>query len=266
MKTGTPASITLAGRKVDYRIIRSKTAKKLRVRVGPNGVEVLQPAAREIGDVRGFLHANGAWISGQLARVASLHSVRKAEHRRAGELLYRGEPTPVQVECDPRRRGSNRVIFERGKIRILSGPKTPPARTLENWLRRQARAEVERHLATVTKRLRRTPRKLYLMGQRTKWGNCSAQQNLSFNWRLILAPDFVLRYLVTHEATHLAVPDHSSRFWLTVQSLCPETEKLITHTMNEPSSEGVGNIPQASENFRTNGKTHSHCARSRAAF
>jgi len=131
----------------------------------------------------------------------------------------------VHVERDPRRRGSNRVIFERGKIRILSGSITPPARTLENWLRRQARTEVEQQLALVTKRLRRFPRKLYLMGQRTKWGNCSAQQNLSFNWRLILAPDFVLRYLVTHEATHLAVPDHSSKFWLTVQSLCPETER-----------------------------------------
>ncbi len=63
------------------------------------------------------------------------------------------------------------------------------------------------------------------MGQRTKWGNCSARRNLSFNWRLILAPDFVLRYLVTHEAVHLAVPDHSAKFWLTVQSLCRETEK-----------------------------------------
>ena len=56
-------------------------------------------------------------------------------------------------------------------------------------------------------------------------GNCSALGNLSFNWRLIMAPDFVLRYLVTHEAVHLAIPDHSQKFWLTVQSLCPETER-----------------------------------------
>src|SRR5580704_3990355 len=63
------------------------------------------------------------------------------------------------------------------------------------------------------------------MEQRTKWGNCSAVRNLSFNWRLILAPDFVLRYLVTQEAVHLAVPEHSAKFWLTVQSLCPEAER-----------------------------------------
>lgn len=63
------------------------------------------------------------------------------------------------------------------------------------------------------------------MDQRTKWGNCSSRRNLSFNWRLILAPDYVLRYLVTHETVHLAVPHHSAKFWLTVQSLCAEMEK-----------------------------------------
>jgi predicted metal-dependent hydrolase len=55
--------------------------------------------------------------------------------------------------------------------------------------------------------------------------NCSSLQNISFNWRLIMAPEFVLRYVVTHESVHLAVPDHSQKFWLTVQSLCPETER-----------------------------------------
>ena len=40
-----------------------------------------------------------------------------------------------------------------------------------------------------------------------------------------MAPNYVLNYLVTHEAVHLAIPDHSKKFWLTVQSLCPETEK-----------------------------------------
>lgn len=60
------------------------------------------------------------------------------------------------------------------------------------------------------------------MNQRTKWANCSARGNLSFNWRLVMAPDDVLRYMVVHEVVHTAIPDHSHRFWLTVKSLCPE--------------------------------------------
>lgn len=101
----------------------------------------------------------------------------------------------------------------------------PVERSLELWLRREARQAIQAHLHAITARLGQRPRKVYVMGQRTKWGNCSSRRNLSFNWRLILAPDYVLRYLVTHEAVHLVVPDHSSKFWLMVQSLCSDTER-----------------------------------------
>ncbi|MXY68097.1 MAG: M48 family metallopeptidase [Acidobacteriia bacterium] len=63
------------------------------------------------------------------------------------------------------------------------------------------------------------------MGQRTKRGNCSSRRNLSFNWHLVLAPDFVLRCRVAHEVMHLVVPDHSTKFWLTVQGLCHDTDR-----------------------------------------
>jgi predicted metal-dependent hydrolase len=163
MKAAKHASITLAGRKVEYRVVRSKAAQKIRIRVGPNGVEVLQPAEREDGDVTAFLRANGEWICGQLLRVAGLNGVRKPERPRTGEFLYRGVPTPIAVETDDRRRGVNCVLFENGGIHLLCGRRTPPSRTLENWLRRQARAEIERYLGAVTNRLRRSPGKLYIM-------------------------------------------------------------------------------------------------------
>jgi hypothetical protein len=92
-------------------------------------------------------------------------------------------------------------------------------------LRKQARESVMRHVVDIGKRLNREPNRIYIMDQKTKWGNCSTLGNLSFNWRLIMAPEYVFRYIVTHEMVHLAIPDHSQRFWLTVQSLCPNTDK-----------------------------------------
>lgn len=56
-------------------------------------------------------------------------------------------------------------------------------------------------------------------------GKLFSRQEPFLQLRLILAPDFVLRYLVTHEAVHLAVPNHLAKFWLTAQSLCPEMER-----------------------------------------
>lgn len=227
MKPATRHQIQLGGRRLDYDVIRSKTAQKLRIRVGPRGIEVVLPDARSSKEVTGFLAAHAAWVLEQLARVERLRNVRRPARHAAGEILFRGEPTLVRIETKATRARWNIVDFIDGEIVIVrgAGSEIPVARNLENWLRKQARTAIESHLAIVTTRLRQHPQSIYIMGQRTKWGNCSALRNLSFNWRLILSPDFVLRYIVTHETVHLAVPDHSAKFWLTVQSLCRETEK-----------------------------------------
>ena len=199
----------------------------MRVRVGPGGVEVVKPAHESDEEVSAFLFRNKNWVLAQIDRVASLRALRQPLCRKSSEILYRGELTPVRVEfVDTKIRG-NRVTWNDGEIVVRRGPETqtPAVRGLENWLRRQARAAIERNLPVVTAKIGREPARVYVMDQRTKWGSCSSRGNLSFNWRLILAPNFVLHYLVVHEVVHLVVPDHSARFWLTVQSLCPHMEQ-----------------------------------------
>jgi predicted metal-dependent hydrolase len=172
------------------------------------------------------LGRNEDWILDQLQRAERLRKIRIAD-RPEGEIFFRGEHTPIRIERTAAKSRGNLVRLVDNEIVVQrpSGSRTPVARSLENWFRRQARTEIRKQLEMITRRLRQQPRRVYVMGQRTKWGNCSSSGNLSFNWRLVLAPDFVLHYLVTHEAVHLAVPDHSAKFWLTVQSLCSETER-----------------------------------------
>jgi predicted metal-dependent hydrolase len=211
---------------VDYRLVVSRTAKKLRVRVGPNGVQVTQPMSRSRGEVSGFLRKHEQWLLQQLQRVASLGSLRRSRRPHLHHITFRGRSTPVHVKSAPHQRG-NRVAMRNGSIVIQkgSGSSLEAQRSLQKWLRREARRDIVKQLFVVTAHIKRQPNTVYVMGQRTKWGNCSAMRNLSFNWRLILAPEFVLRYIVTHEAVHLALLNHSPRFWLTVQSLCPEANR-----------------------------------------
>ena len=165
----------------------------------------------------------------QLDRVASLRALRRPARRKSGEILYRGERTPVRVEFVNTKARGNRVAWSDGEIVVRRGPqtRTPAVHGFENWLRGQARSAIADYLPVVTARIGQEPVRVYVMGQRTKWGNCSSRGNLSFNWRLILSPDFVLHYLVAHEVVHLVVPDHSAKFWLTVQSLCPDILSCI---------------------------------------
>ena len=220
-------TITLNGRKIDYRLVESTSARKLRIRVGLNGVEVVLPLDRNGQEVETFLQANQAWILDQLARVEQLRSIRKPKLQQKNEMLFRGVLTPVYIEDVARRKNTNKVLFENGAIVVVRAARsnTALAKSLENWLRGEARQEIFHHLDAIITKWGKQPNKIYVMGQKTKWGNCSSLQNLSFNWRLILAPDFVLKYIVTHEVVHLEVPDHSQRFWLTLQSLCPDMDR-----------------------------------------
>src|SRR2546425_2847346 len=120
MKAATH-QIQLSGRRVAYRVVRSNAARKLRLRVGPNGVVVVQPADRKSEDVAAFLDLNAAWILAQLKRVERLRGLRRSEQRRVGEILFRGVPTHVRVEATATRARGNRVDLIDGEIVVRRG-------------------------------------------------------------------------------------------------------------------------------------------------
>ena len=59
----------------------------------------------------------------------------------------------------------------------------------------------------------------------SRWGSCSSLHHINYSWRIALAPDFVIDYLMAHEVSHLKHPDHSEDFWACVADLCPEWSK-----------------------------------------
>ena len=218
----------IGGREVKYRIRSSKTAQRLRIRVDVDGVEVVQPVSRDTEEVETFLRANASWVLAQLDRMERMRAVRRVQRRPSGEILLRGEPTRVWRVEVPGRRGGNRVEERNGTIAVITGldnQSAPPAKSLERWLRKSARIVIEHNATAVAEKLGVKIGRVYIMDQRTKWANCSRLRNLSFSWRIIMAPEPVLKYLVAHEVAHLAVPDHSQRFWLTVQSICADAER-----------------------------------------
>ena len=63
--------------------------------------------------------------------------------------------------------------------------------------------------------------RVFIKGQKTRWGSCSKQRNLSFNWRLVMAPLPVIDYVVAHELAHLVEMNHSRKFWALVEQIYP---------------------------------------------
>jgi predicted metal-dependent hydrolase len=214
------------GKRIAYRLVRSKRARKLRIKVGMNGVELIQPPRRNLQQVQDFLKLHEKWITHQLDKAERLRSTRAPLLTGKGEILYRGINTKVRFEEDSTADHA-KVSLKNGILTVIPGQQSAisPSKILENCLREQARKEIHRHVSVLNPKIGQSPRKIYVKDQKTKWGSCSSLQNLSFSWRLIMAPDFVLQYLVTHEVVHLKIMNHSRLFWQTVENLCPEYEK-----------------------------------------
>ena len=90
-------SIRLDGRRIDYQVRTSGSAQKLRVRVGPQGVEVIRPRSRTASDVESFLAERAQWIVGEIRRVQRLRDLRRPEQHEVGRILFRGESTRIRL-------------------------------------------------------------------------------------------------------------------------------------------------------------------------
>jgi hypothetical protein len=110
------------------------------------------------------------------------------------------------------------------ELHVAIGEPGRPAlrQALERWYRRRAHAEIAPRLDAATARAGTRYTRLTIRGQRTRWASCSDSGAMSFNWRLLLAPEPVLDYVVEHEVAHLDVMGHSRRFWALVERRCPD--------------------------------------------
>jgi predicted metal-dependent hydrolase len=115
--------------------------------------------------------------------------------------------------------GSLRLVPEPGRTRAhrhgerLFVPAREAGPAIERFYRRAARAEIAPRLDRAAALAGASYRDMSIRGQRTRWASCSSTGHMSFNWRLMLAPERVLEYVVWHEVCHLHVLDHSRRFW-----------------------------------------------------
>jgi hypothetical protein len=90
------------------------------------------------------------------------------------------------------------------------------------WMRRWADQELKRRIAILSEQMHLVPTKLSIRAQRSKWGSCNANGNITLNMRLMHATAEVIDYVIIHELAHLRELNHSSRFWLLVEKYCPD--------------------------------------------
>ena len=220
---------------VDLR--RHPRARNYTLRVaGPARAPVLtMPKRGSLSEARRFLDRHSSWLRSQIEKLPPTTAIADGQPFPLRGVLY-------TIRHDPSARGTVHIHDDpETPLLVVAGDARHLRRRLLDFTRREAKKDLEwaviRHSLSIGVRARA----VRLRDQTSRWGSCSPEGHLSFSWRLIMAPPFVLDYLAAHEVAHLREMNHSRRFWRLCESLCPETaaaRRWLSH--NGPALHAIG--------------------------
>jgi hypothetical protein len=183
----------------------NKRARRIILRFdqGLGRIVVVLPRRTPLEEGRRFALSNKGWIRDRLELLPE-----PAPFRPGASIPFMG--VRHRIRHRPEARGA--VWLEDGGIHVAGHLEHLPRR-VEDWLRRQARREIERRAHAKAEQIGRRIAGISIRDAVTRWGSCSPRGKMSFSWRLILAPRWVLDYVVAHEVAHLRELNHGPRFW-----------------------------------------------------
>ena len=199
---------------MDIKVVQSRSGRKLTLKIDEKErVPVLSvPRFCSRRQAINFVTEHTDWI------IKSLNKLPEIKYFAAGESfsLFGQE---VTVEHHPEaRRG---VWLEENKL-CVSGETEFIHRRVKDYIKKRAQEEFYVRTKELADKLGCDLSGVSIKDTTSRWGSCSSLHHINYSWRIALAPDFVIDYLMAHEVSHLKHPDHSDEFWACVASLCPE--------------------------------------------
>jgi len=212
--------IEIDGVAMPVRVVENERARRLTLRIVPGGQELKVTLPPHVTDheLDRFLERNRNWVAAKLSRLPDTTRIEE------GAIIpYRGIDHHI-VYLD-RLRGvvEAKQIMDEASLLVPGNPDAI-ARKVVNFLKSEARKELNRAVVGYAEALEVRPKTVRITDTTSRWGSCSTTRTLSFSWRIIMAPPEVLNYLAAHEVAHLREMNHSSRFWDHVRKICPDME------------------------------------------
>jgi hypothetical protein len=210
---GEEQELRVAGAPVTVR--RHPRARRLRLRLdGAGALHLTVPPRTSLRAAHAFLEEQRGWAE-QALRRASVPGLLGLDEPGAISVLGRRQPA--------RYAAAERSSVRRGAVLVASGPtREAAAAALERWAKRELLRHAEAIVRVEAPRLGVEPPRLSIRAQRARWGSASARtRTLALNWRLLLAPEDALDYVVVHELCHFLEMSHAPRFWAFVEAARP---------------------------------------------
>lgn len=220
-----------------YQIRRSQRAKRARIVVTVDKVEVVAPLRMPERQIQQFMHAKQAWVESAKNKVQQ-HVVNSTsfapEIYQDGVLVpYQGKQYALQIKACQEEQ--IRIDFTQGFIayvpeelnRALSiAALSEQIRlALVAWMGQEAVKQAIKFVDKNAPLYQLRPRSITIKTQKSRWGSCGIHNDINLNWLLILAPVPVFEYVVIHELCHIEQRNHSVAFWALVARHCPDYQQ-----------------------------------------
>jgi len=214
---GIVAPSSEKGAMVSYKLTRS-SRKTLAIYVRDGYVDVRAPLRMPKADIDRFVLSKEKWISEKLAKSTEQLARRESFALSYGDsVIYRGKEYPIT------QRQGDLVGFDDASFYI------PPGLSCEEIkyaciqiYKLLAKRDLTTKTYELSKRMSVAPYNVRINSAKSRWGSCSTKKSLNYSWRLIMADDEVIDYVVAHELAHITEPNHSPRFWALVEAVFPD--------------------------------------------
>ncbi len=221
----------------DYQIRHSARAKRARIIVSADKVEVVVPLRMSVKQVQQFVQEKQEWVTSARskvrAHVANIASFAPDSYQQGAMVPFQGEKYPLQIKSTD----NQQITIEFNLEFVVNVPGSLGKKltvielseqirlALMAWMRQMADQQVCKYTQKYQALYQLQARSVSVKTQKSRWGSCGIHNDIYLNWLLILAPKAVFEYVVIHEICHLQHRNHSAVFWGLVAKHCPEYHK-----------------------------------------
>ena len=200
-----------------YTLVRSQR-KTIALYIKDGALQVRSPQRLSIHEIEKIVLSKEKWIRNGLLRSFEKKLSRDSFELKYGDLVtYRGEPCQIVAKQGSRSGYEHKQFFvppDLSSKQIMSA--------CIKVYKVLAKLDIIQKVNHFAKQMSVKPASVKINSARTRWGSCSMKRNLNFSWRLIMADDDVIDYVVVHELAHLRQMNHSAQFWEIVEQTIPD--------------------------------------------
>jgi len=197
-------------------VVRTKRRKTASIKVIDGAVQAIVPDQLSDGRVEALIQKRTPWIRKKLREQSQEVTPRPKEYVSGESFTYLGRNYRLKVS-----RGTDREVKLKGgylEVGLPKKPKVGDIRTaLVEWYEEHALERLTEKTNRYAGIMGVSPNSISVRDYKSRWGSCSSKGEISYNWRIIIAPHPIVDYVVVHELCHLKHPNHSPAYWKSVK-------------------------------------------------